>query len=347
MGARKQVLASCSLLLAFNGANLFIRSRFLRSIRWTCRIWCLGSILTLIFGNILQFRESGISLTSLAYSSYALSFGVCNTYLISRRERLEQLFAYFLSNITKQQIVKLRRYIGIVNLSILTFSLTEYLVGEFEVMSKEPPDPRLVSFFGLLWNVMIITTDWIPLTCGFYVIGMRLLSLYHKNLVENCVIQIQNGNTDLMEISKTAKLIRNSSREFDDIFSILPFLWFLFGIVGAPKAIHRAAGSQGILQFLSCMFLIRNIIAPIIAAYVTSIDRSSISDLVDQAQDQVMMHHAKGASDDMFVVAELNSIKSIKFTGLSFFEIDKSFIISYIGTVLTFAALISTYTSNE
>lgn len=82
-------------------------------------------------------------------------------------------------------------------------------------------------------------------------------------------------------------------------------------------------------------------------ATLVSVDQSSLSDMVDQAQDLIMVHHTKGVCDDILAIRELKSIKSIKFMGLSFFSIDKSFVLSYIGTVLTFSALISTYTNNK
>jgi hypothetical protein len=162
----------------------------------------------------------------------------------------------------------------------------------------------------------------------------------------NAIRTLAAGHIEIGAVSTNAKLIRDSSREFDNLLSLLPFLWFLFGIIGAPEAIISTVKHEGTDLILSCIVLLRNIVSPIVAAYLTSVTRCSINDMVNQAQDQVMMHHTKGCCDDILVLRELDSVKAIRMTGLSFFEIDKSFIISYIGTVLTFAALISTYMNN-
>ena len=43
------------------------------------------------------------------------------------------------------------------------------------------------------------------------------------------------------------------------------------------------------------------------------------------------------------MIRELESTKDLRLTGMSFSVLDKSFIMSYTGTVLTFAALIASY----
>jgi hypothetical protein len=349
MGSKKQVLSSCSLLLAWNGANLFAGSRFLRIIRWMLRLCFLVGTLTLAMGIIGVLTESGLSLTFLAYASYSGSFVIGIACLIIRRGRIETLFISLISNLSTRDVEKLLRYIGLVNLSILMFTLFEYSISRFThilQLSRNSNIDHNDSLPTIAWSLMMIITNWVPNTAGFYIIGNRILFLYHKKLMAETVRTLDGGYADIGSISRTAKLIRDSSREFDHLFSILPFLWFLYGIIGAPKAIIEAVKPQGAEQILSCMFLLRNIVAPILAAYRTSVTRSSINDMVDHAQDLVMMRHTKGCCDDILVVRELDSIKSIRLTGLSFFGIDKSFIISYIGTVLTFAALISTYMNN-
>ena len=47
------------------------------------------------------------------------------------------------------------------------------------------------------------------------------------------------------------------------------------------------------------------------------------------------------ASERLLLLRQVDAVKSLQITGLGFFPLDKSLIVSYLASVLTFAALIA------
>lgn len=330
-----QVRASCSLLLVLTGCNLFVRSKFLKAIRWTLRVWFIVCSLLILNGMSEKYRKTKLSLSSLAYTSYAFGLSVSFGYLLVYRKRYESLLTSLIHTATENDLQRWRKMIGKVNVLLTIFYPIEIVMNQIAGFLSLPSQTLSLDNSQVMWTLVSLFTNWVSSTCGFYVIVKKLLFLCHKELLLDSVNRLSSGRIELPVISRRAKLIRDSSRDFDQLFSIFPFLWFFFGILGAPLNLLSMAKLSGIDQLMGLMFFVRNTVIPVVAAIPISMDQSALFDTVSQAQDLIMMHHTKGACDDGLAIRELESIKSIKFTGMSFFNIDKSFILSYIGTILT------------
>ena len=344
MKLKDQILASCSLLLVLNGCNLFVTRRILLIVRCIFRVWFIVCAITLANGAAVEYYHSHLSLSFLAYLSYAFGFVVSCWILMMRRKRYEDLIAYLISNMTTTDLSSIRNLILAISVPLFVFYSAEIVT--FNLLNYYPPSD--VARNKIVRNFVNLSTSWIAYSAGFYVIVIKMLFLYHKSLLLDLVKQISCGRIDHVTISRKAKLIRDSSRDFDRLFSVFPFLWFVFGILGAPGALTRTVAMRGAQQLVGLTFALRNFATSLMVALLVSVSKSSLSDTVNEAQDWIMIQvlPGKSACEDGLAIRELDSIKSINFTGLSFFSLDKSFILSYIGTVCTFAALIASYTNN-
>jgi hypothetical protein len=133
--------------------------------------------------------------------------------------------------------------------------------------------------------------------------------------------------------------IRNQHKQFERLLSIHPFLWFLFGIIGSTGFVNGIINNP--MNPLNFFFGFNDYGAPIIVVVTVSHLQASFCEEIDKAIDVVENSESMSIADQMLLHRDLTSLKSLTHTGLSYFTLDKSFVMSYAGSVLTFAALIS------
>ena len=127
--------------------------------------------------------------------------------------------------------------------------------------------------------------------------------------------------------------------EFEDLISLLPFLWFMGGIISSSAMVFKIVQNPSDISYL--FYTVADYAPPIVvviaSARVTQNIRTMTEDLMCAVNSN--SHHGEGMK--LLLLRELDSLRSLKLTGMSYFTLDRSFLLSYVGSVLTFAVLIA------
>lgn len=335
MKPKAKVLMACSLLLFTSGSNFFVKSEVGRRIRCLFRILfvivsCFFAYLTFVF-----WRSFGLSLTFLSFAAYSCGFVSCYVVLILRRKSCESLMRQIMRRVTQTDLHRVWK--EAVVLLVLTSVLWVYdYVVALTSWSRSDASYYVNSVTEAL------TPNWIMVTCSFYVIVFRLLSFYQIRIMQNAIRSATNEPRKLDVIQITARLIRDSNDEFDRLFSLMPFMWFAHGIISTPSYVSYLRSSLSLLPMIST-----SVFAPIVVVMVISCVQSSMDRLLMEAKDLIARNQVIASSEKLLLLRDLNLLKEIRFTGLSFFQLDKSFVLAYSGSVVTFSALIATYANNN
>ena len=86
---------------------------------------------------------------------------------------------------------------------------------------------------------------------------------------------------------------------------------------------------------------------PLLVVFIASRTGIKLDELTDLVTDMVARSPTMGLADKYLLLRDLDAIKLKRQTGLSFFTLDRSFMASYVGSVLTFAALIVGFTKQQ
>lgn len=76
--------------------------------------------------------------------------------------------------------------------------------------------------------------NWISLSCTFYYIVFQLSSVYKEQKVKRVMEQVRRAEVGAISVHEVTSLIRGANTEFERLFSLLPFMWFGYGILAIP-----------------------------------------------------------------------------------------------------------------
>ena len=324
-----QNLSYLSLPLCLFGSDLFCFSKSSRCRRHVMRlIFMIGSIgVTSWLGSM----SPSISLSLLSAAAFTCGHIFSNICLMCRRKRLERLIRLLASRTLPSDLAWLKRVVIIVSLPLTSVALV------FAVMSIIRNISRAVSTLEVIHYVISEVADWIPFQVIFYWTVVRLLHGYRIRLLQQS-IEMTSGKCMYQRLIHTCHLIRCAAMEADQLLSPLPFLWFSYGIVAFPASLIRIM--SGIRIWGRVLYLFLYNILPLMMVYETSRLHEQFADAIDAIIDQTARKpfpHMSSAEK------RLTDLANMRLSAMSFFVLDKAFIISYLNAVLTFAALAATY----
>lgn len=292
-----------------------------------------------LYDTFQHWREEGLSLNSLNWTVTTIGFVSCVSQLIGRRSSFEA----FLTEITAgldQQSLRIRTKEAIcISFVVYTTGLIKSALYCCHRVSGGRWSYRTVVYTTAFWY-----PDWIIMTCAFYFVALRLLysSLQQQlSRVKQCV---RSGNLASGAIRVSAKQMRGSCDEFDRLFGIMPFMWFLFGILAAPDTLSEISHFDGNVSELISNLQVFSV--PVLVVLLAAAEHSSLVQVVHQIQDLLSRSESLSPGQESLILRDLDSLTQFQFTGLAFFSLDRSFILSYVGTVATFAALIASFARN-
>lgn len=338
MNITKKILRFCSLVLIFTGSNLFVRHKPLAILRILFRTW-FAVFAAYNFKYLAQmWMGKGFSLTFLATLMFHLVRITFFILIILRRKRIESFVVRCLNCIHKPNLSKIWKKILIIN--FLIFSLKLFDFATFRI----PKYSMKNGLFALLTRMIHdLTVSCFSETCGLYSIMLFILSARIHATINSIERRFKEGEG---VVSHYISSIHSDVQTFDSLFSFLPFCWFGNGVVETPRTI------LALIQYMSnfqrsvnvIVWVINLTISPLLICLQISYVKNNINDAVDSVYHKVVTSNQM-PGQKILIRFELETLKDINFTGLSFFTIDRSLILSLIGAVCTVSVLIATYAS--
>ena len=255
---------------------------------------------------------------------------------------MEQLITELVHGIDQEDIRVLLRNVSLALVAygthIILFAVT-YIVRQIPTI-KSPIDVLSTVHYA----ACVSTVNWVPTTSVFYWIVLQLLVTYHKQQMLWLVLNLANKKIDYEVVRSTCRRVRESCESFENNLSFLPFYWFLFGMVASTQSVYDLIRDPS--NILSLSYTLFDYLPPILVVLAASHASEESIAMVNRVIDCVASSKALELANKFLMLRELESIRQLRQTGMSFFLLDRSFLVSYVGSVLTFAALIAGFTRN-
>ena len=187
--------------------------------------------------------------------------------------------------------------------------------------------------------LVVSASNWVMMTASFYWITMQILFAYqmqHLLLLKHALSQTK---VDCRMLRSVINSIHQAIDAFEEILSFMPFLWFLYGMIGSSSSVYRLIRNPSNILHITYGF--RDYIAPLLVVVAADHAATKLAALTAQVIDSASHSTMIEMKDKLPLLRDLDAIKSKRLTGLSCFTLDRSFLVSYVGSVLTFAALIA------
>ena len=133
--------------------------------------------------------------------------------------------------------------------------------------------------------------------------------------------------------------IADRVKEFERLFSPIPFLWFAFAIISASATVFSVIRNPS--DYLNLFYNTMDYLPPILVVMAVDDVFGKLRNESDILTTGVTLNSSVGIGDKILLINEIKKLKELSLTGMNFFSLDRSFILSYIASVLTFAALIA------
>ena len=330
MDLRNKLLRRISLFLFMNGCGLFVRSRLSRIIRWILRIIYLLVSLREVYYVYMSFHLTGLSISSISQIQYSVSSFLSYSLIMLRTRDIENFVMDCIESADGKNLNKLLRKATIINMLVAT----SYVVGNYLTIRWNKPLMTII-----LKIIVNIQAPWVDITTAFYCIVLQILVVHQKRIIRKMAL-------DLRSVKEGRMITSLMNKRFEKLFSHLPFLWCLNAIIDAPYFAMRISDpkSRGILH--EVVFVLQTVTPPITVCMVVSKAEDSIATEIEKCRNRISQCHRITQIEQLRVETELQSIK-LQVTGLSFFTLNRSLALSYLGNVITFAALIGTYIKNN
>ena len=350
MELKRLLMQTCSLSLFFTGANLFTTRCWSRVLLLLTRGFFAVAACRSSRGVLRNWNKNGLSITSVMSAAFLGGYTVSSCLLFARRRRLESLVERLLTGSRASEMKRLLWWT--VALVLLTHVANFIEAGTSVKRVRSMQVASLLDYLEMVLRLIHeLASDWIPTQCVFYWILVQMLTLH----VTGVLASLDSQDKSDVEAAAAAghknrfshfvhaiTCIRRLMRESDDLLSFLPLLWFLYGFAALPAMIVRTITREDAIVELH--FATRFALLPVVTAYGVARAQERVAAAVDALTERVMLRDDGSRSSSLaFLVHQMQEIKGEKLTGGSFFQLDRRFTVSYVGSLLTFAALASSY----
>lgn len=340
------------MVLFATGSNLFVSSLCGRYFRWLFRLFSFIVIAYCFKFTVTQCMANGLSLISIESFSFSCGFMLANIILILRTTRSELLLRNLVSSIPPAKLSSLYKKIILLIILMNVFRVMELAIGdslssELGYKSKHSSQTVVDLVSDAAEFVVEPFMDWPLTTTSFYWIAANILMLY-KNQISTCLQQKLTMNRyDFLNVMRAVKDITTAHSEFESLYSFLPFLWLLDGILSTPGNLNFLRHSYNTRNISHAFKTVRYATPAFVVICWIFKSHESLCETIDQIEGMIAICDKMAFSEKSFVIRELDKLRRLKLTGMSFFNLDRSFIMSYTGTVFTFAALIASYATTD
>ena len=286
----------------------------------------------------IRFANKRIDDQFFTYPAFLIAAIIANGFLVLKSTQLERWLESIIDDISQSDQKILLKNLNIMH---LLCALTISLVSMAHVYQLLPFSNKtsLYIIYRIYKVACICTVYWSFSSCVFYWIALRIMSSYHKGQMKRIIHVATQKNCTYEMIGPMIKSIMQSLIAFEHNLSFLPFLWFLYGIVSVAGYVYGLMRHSG--NTAEYLYALLDYLPPVIVVIAVSRSMEQLSVLIEEAVSLVASNESIKSSQQFLILRELDSLTAIQLTGLRYFTMNRSFLVSYVGSVLTFAALMA------
>ena len=356
-----RLLFYVSTLTFFMGVNLVSTFKCLKKTwYWTSLIlqtffFCASVYFSLWITAVrwtLHFQEGGrmggqFTLHLIADILFSLGYHLTQLTILFRRNQIVTLTKNVFDHLTltdKKRLLALSRclclvslgYCMLIGLLMIPWRLYSVSVQYLRANYFFYPNPVAIAFETIIEN---LSQCYVTTSLAVYLVFLNMVHMFVCRQLLNIETYLMNSLTpDLTQICDSLCSTITVMNEFENIFSVLPLIWFtyLFAYASDQVVFVRAMSSPKVLVF-TVAFLIEFVCVFLAVVFMSS-QRNSLYQETNKIERQLL--NVKGNSFiKSRLLANLESISSFKVTAWQTFYLQKSFLLSFVGTVLTFSVL--------
>ena len=279
----------------------------------------------------------GISQRTLAAVVFTMTAFACRLILWIRRDKLRTLLIKTIAGLDSESVGALT---GSINACLAVWLLVFLLHLSSVAYTVVTQNGGLALQLTRIVQLPIIF--WIMTTVVFYagvlLILSRLLVLQMQRITATLASLCFLKADVLLTVSRLHSM-QSSISEFDDAMSSLPFLWFLLGITCSSGYLSQLISSGG--QLITFVYFSQDYLPPVVLVLLISRLKRRLEREARQASQSLASHPCISSGEKMLLLREMDLVVGSEVTGASFFPLNKTFLVSYLGSVLTFAVLIA------
>jgi hypothetical protein len=311
---------------------MFITHRVGRSACRVMLVIMIGGLLVRAFTYGERIREHGLTNETLWTMSYLLTKVICYTAIIMRQKRIERLVRSISTDIPAdkriQRVIRMSRLFTTIFLVQVIVNITNGIL----VINRH-------TIVDVMMLVSKFTSQWIMITSIFYWNMLQLLSIFAEQQLACIKVNVESKYSDMVFVVTRLTTIADRVREFERLFSPIPFLWFAFAIISASATVFSVIRNPS--DYLNLFYNTMDYLPPILVVMAVDDVFGKLRNESDILTTGVTLNSSVGIGDKILLINEIKKLKELRLTGMNFFSLDRSFILSYIASVLTFAALIA------
>ena len=318
----------------FFSASIYF-SLWITAVRWT-----------------LHFQEGGrmsgqFTLHLIADILFSVGYHLTQLTILFRRNQIVTLTKNVFDRLTltdKKRLLALSRclclvslgYCMLIGLLMIPWRLYSVSIQYLRANYFLYPHPGAIAFETIIEN---LNQSFVTTSLAVYLVFFNVVHLFVCRQLFNIETYLKKSLiADLTQVCDSLCSTITVMNEFENTFSVLPFFWFtyLFAYASDQVLYIRNIRSPKVLVF-TLAFVIE-FVCVIVAVVFMSSQSNSLHQETKKIERQLL--NVKGNS---FIksraVAHLESISSFKVTAWKMFYLEKPFLMSFIGTVLTFSVL--------
>lgn len=337
MGVKTKVVSRASLVLFFMGSNLGIHTPFVKIVRLLMRlIYVLNAIYSLV-SLVPRFVGNEWSLGLIAATSWTISLIFSNSLLMFKQRSLETFLIELVDEIEASECRELSRNFTIRSICAFVFTIIVTAKRAYPHFMTSQPDLLLVGFLNPISQMA--SAYWILITVTFYWSAFDILIKYQERKLKLLIRRLNREPIDFIAVHETLQSISSAASRFEEILSFLPVIWFGNNFISGAGILSLNFAHSDADGYV---ILFHDYFPPLLLILLTCRGINSISALVQEAVRAACLQNVSSGKI-LLTITELRGMSDMQLTGMSFFSMDKSFFLSFIGSVLTFAALFQSY----
>jgi len=285
------------------------------------------------------WRRKGPSFHLLINVSFLVGAFASHAVLFVKQSKLETFISHMADQVHLSDARPLVRKLSV----LLTFLLVQnavYIVYQVLQVQKSESQRQLIdSVFAVSFGP---TCFWIMSTCVFYWTILNIFLLFHERQLAMLCDPITGKLVDHAHVCNVVNLVMDSANTFDQLLSPLPFVWFAHGMVSSSGLIYGLIENPS--DYINLFFTLHDYVPQILVAISAARIVGKVKEMAATAGRLVRSSKSISQVDKILLLYELDTLRALELTGMSYFSLDRSFVLSYVGSVMTFAALMAGFT---
>jgi hypothetical protein len=270
-----------------------------------------------------------------------------NLFFLIRRNKLIRFAKQCFRCLDEESSIKLRKLALILSLIALIFVALEFIAIVFVTTGKWVEHSYLEMFLIVNQILNYVTQDTVVVSATVYLCFFSLVmsgsNVCLKGMHQYLLLE---KNPKLDRLHDIICSVSDSLQDFNDLFSVLPFLWLTnnFSAASAMVLYFLEDNVGSIRNYLFSMIFTVNNLYVIITLIIVSVKQKQLEKLSTEIQRLLAKTQTSEPVLLSSIISSLQSMSSTRMTVWPVFPLDTSLILSFMSNLMTFTVMFITLT---